>query len=175
MKKSDKNQDENSPNFDSREWVKSGCTTKRLGVFGSRTLRDERVEILILEKLRDGRFDMLVTCQEPQGVSEVAQRVGKKYGFPLELHFLNMKYLRGAFEQRSKEVVSICDEFLIVHDGLSKGTANEKILVEKSGKPFQYEVIKPTPFDRSVGFNVDREWGPGDGIDIASLAKEIDA
>jgi tRNA/tmRNA/rRNA uracil-C5-methylase (TrmA/RlmC/RlmD family) len=174
-RKSDKSYDPDNPNFDSRAWIAGGCKTRRLGVFGSRTLKDERVEILILEKMRAGRFDMLVTCQEPQGVSEVAQRVGKKYGYPLELHFLNMRYLRGAFEQRSKEIVKICDEFLIVHDGKSVGTANEKLLVEKSGKPFQYEQLAPTPFDRSVGFNVDREWGSGEVIDLAQLAKDIDA
>jgi hypothetical protein len=132
MNRSDKNHDRDNPNFDSREWIARDCKTRRLGVFGSRSLTDERVEILILEKMRSGRFDMIVTCQEPQGVSEVAQRVAKKYGYPLELHFLNMQYLRGAFEQRSREIVNMCDEFLIIHDGQSKGTANEKLLAEKS-------------------------------------------
>jgi hypothetical protein len=170
MNKSDKNHDPDNPNFDSRAWIAGGCKTRRLGVFGSRCLTDERVEILILEKMRGGSFDIIVTCQEPQGVSEVAQRVGKKYGYPLELHFLNMRYLRGAFEQRSKEVVKICDEFLIIHDGQSKGTANEKTLVEKSGKPFQYERLEPTPFDRSVGFNIDMDWGQSEGVpELSSL------
>jgi len=157
--KGSKNHDADNPNFDSRAWVESGCKPKRLGVFGSRSLGDERVEILIMEKLRAGGFTMIVTCQEPRGVSEVAQRVGKKYGYPLEVHFLNMRYLRGAFEQRSKEIVKICDEFLIIHDGQSKGTANEKIMCEKSGKPFDYEVIDVSPHDKSVGFNIDQEWG----------------
>jgi hypothetical protein len=170
MNKSDKNQDPDNPNFDSRAWIAGGCKPRRLGVFGSRSLNDERVEILILEKIRAGGFNIVVTCQEPQGVSEVAQRVGKKYGFPLELHFLNMRYLRGAFEQRSKEIVKICDEFLIIHDGASKGTANEKTLVEKSGKPMQYELLEVTPYQRSVGFNIDCEWGQSEGIaDIANL------
>lgn len=156
--KGNKNTSLSASNFDSRAWLKSG-TSKRLGVFGSRSLADERVEILILEKMHDGGFDMIVTCQEPQGVSEVAQRVSKKYGFPLVLHFLNMRYLRGAFEQRSKEIIAICEEFLVIHDGQSKGTANELKLVEKSGKPFQHEKLEVSPYSRSVGFNIDREWG----------------
>jgi hypothetical protein len=165
MNKGNKNHDPENPNFDSRAWVTGGCKTKRLGVFGSRSLSDERVEILILEKIRAGGFNIVVTCQEPQGVSEVAQRVGKKYGYPLEVHFLNMRYLRGAFEQRSKEIVKICDEFLIIHDGQSKGTANEKSLVEQSGKPMQYEVLEVSPFVKSVGFNIDRDWVDGGQIE----------
>jgi len=153
-------------NFDSRGWLKCGCVSRTLGVFGSRSLRDERVEITILEKMRSGGFHRIVTCQEPQGVSEVAQRVAKKYGYPLELHFLNMQYLRGAFEQRSREIVAVCDEFLVIHDGASKGTANELKLVEKSGKPCQYEIMENTPFERSVGFNIMDDWdkkgGAGD-------------
>ena len=158
MNKSTKNTNDENPNFDSRQWLSSG-TTKRLGVFGSRSLSDERVEIYILEALRSGNYSMVVTCQEPRGVSEVAQRVCKKYGYPLELHFLNMRYLRGAFEQRSKEIVKVSDCFLIIHDGTSKGTSNEKKLVEKSGKPYMYEILEPSPFDKSVGFNIDQEWG----------------
>jgi hypothetical protein len=165
--KGKKNTDQSTPNFDSRAWL-AGLPTKKLGVFGSRGLRDERVEVLILEKMHAGGFTMIATCQEPQGVSEVAQRVGKKYGFPLELHFLNMRYLRGAFEQRSKEIVATCDEFLIIHDGQSKGTANEKRLVEKSGKPYQYETLEPSEYTRSVGFNIDKEWdSDGDRPDIS--------
>ena len=162
MSKHTKNVDTNNPNFDSRRWLKAGAPCVRLGVFGSRTLKDERVEVLIMEAMRNGGFTMIVTCQEPQGVSEVAQRVGKKYGYPLELHFLNMQYLRGAFEQRSKEIVEVCDAFLIIHDGTSKGTANEKKLADKSGKPVQYEVLEVTPYDRSVGFSITSAWGDDD-------------
>ena len=171
--KGKKNTDADNPNFDGRSWVAGGCECRRLGVFGSRSIRDERVEILIMEAMRKGGFSIIVTCQEPQGVSEVAQRVGKKYGYPLELHFLNMRYLRGAFEQRSKEIVKICDEFIIIHDGESKGTANEKKLVEKSGKPFQYELLDVSEYDRSVGFNVDKEWGGNEKDIRADIAKGV--
>lgn len=146
-------------NFDSREFLKGNIKPVKLAVFGSRTLDDERVKTIILEKVKELNATKILTCQEPQGVSEVAQRVCKDYGYPLQLHFLNMQYLRGAFEQRSKEIVADADYFVIIHDGVSKGTANEKILVEKSGKPFHYEVLEPSEYERSVGFNIKEDWG----------------
>jgi len=146
-------------NFDSRGWLSGKTKTYKVGVFGSRSLKDERVKTILLEKLRERNATHILTCQEPQGVSEVAQRISKDYGYPLQLHFLNMQYLRGAFEQRSKEIVSEADYFIILHDGKSKGTANEKKLVEKSGKKYHYEIIEPTKYDRSVGFNVEKDWG----------------
>ena len=145
-------------NFDSRAYLKGEIKTFKVGVFGSRSLKDERVETIILEKIRELNATHILTCQEPQGVSEVAQRVSKKYGYILQLHFLNMQYLRGAFEQRSKEIISEADYFIIIHDGKSKGTANEKILVEKCKKPFYYEVLEPSIYDRSVGFNIKEDW-----------------
>ena len=145
-------------NFDSREYLKGNIKRYRVGVFGSRSLKDERVKTIILEQIKEVNATKILTCQEPQGVSEVAQRVCKDYGYPLQLHFLNMQYLRGAFEQRSKEIIAESEYFIIIHDGESKGTRNEKILVEKSGKPFHYEVLEPTIYDRSVGFNVNEDW-----------------
>jgi hypothetical protein len=144
-----------------------------LGIFGSRTLKDERVKIIILEKIEELKPDKLITCQEPQGVSEVAQRVSKELGIPLQLHFLNFKYFRGAFERRSKEIVKESDFFLIIHDGESKGTANEFKLVKKSGKPFSYELLEKTPYQRSVGFNVKEEWGKEAENDLG-IAFELD-
>jgi len=145
-------------NFDSREFLKGNIKPLKVGIFGSRTLKDERIKTIILEKIKELNATMIITCQEPQGVSEVAQRVCKDYGYPLQLHFLNMQYLRGAFEQRSKEIIAEADYFIILHDGESKGTANEKKLVEKSGKPFYYEIVEPTKYDRSVGFNIKDDW-----------------
>jgi hypothetical protein len=145
-------------NFDSREYIKGNIKDFKIGVFGSRKLKDERIKIIILEKIKELQPTLILTCQEPQGVSEVAQRVCKDYGYPLQLHFLNMRYLRGAFEQRSKEIIKEADYFIILHDGESKGTANEKKLIEKSGKPFFYEIIEPTEHDRSVGFNIKEDW-----------------
>ena len=106
-------------------------------------------------------FTHILTCQEPGGVSEVAQKVAKQYAYPLQCHFLNMQYLRGAFEQRSKEIIVEADAFLVIHDGKSKGTENELKLVKKSGKPFRYEVLEKAEFSKSVGFNIEKEWDEG--------------
>lgn len=145
-------------NFNSREYLKGNIQSFKVAVFGSRTLKDERVKTIILEKIKELNATLIITSQEPQGVCEVAQRVCKDYGYPLQLHFLNMMYLRGAFEQRSKEIISEADYILLIHDGESRGTANEKKLVEKSGKPFHYEILQPSKYDRSVGFNITKEW-----------------
>tara|TARA_R110001632_G_C11149437_1_gene397202 strand:- start:75 stop:575 length:501 start_codon:yes stop_codon:yes gene_type:complete len=153
---------ENILNFDSRKYLKGNIKELKIGVFGSRTLKDERVLTIILEQIQKVNATKILTCQEPQGVSEVAQKVCKAYGYPLQLHFLNMQYLRGAFEQRSKEIVAEADYFIILHDGISKGTANEKKLVEKSKKPYHYEILEPSKFERSVGFNVKKDWASDD-------------
>ena len=153
-------------NFDSRGYLQDRARKVTVGVFGSRSLDDERVETIILEKIKEWDVTHVATCQEPQGVSEVAQRVSKNYGYPLQLHFLNFQYLRGAFEQRSREIVAECDCFITIHDGESKGTANEHKLVEKSGKPFHYEVLEPSQYSRSVGFNITDDWDMNDDWDI---------
>ena len=138
-----KNTSKNSSNFNSRQFLSTGATEKSLGIFGSRSLGDDRVKTLILEALRRGNFTKLIVCLEPAGVSAVARSIASEFGFPLQLHCLNLKYLRGAFQQRSMEVIALSDEFLIIHDGKSKGTINEKVLCEKSGKPIQYEILEP--------------------------------
>lgn len=145
-------------NFDSRNFLKGNIKPFKIGIFGSRSLKDERVVTIILENIKKHNATKILTCQEPQGVSEVAQKVAKDYGYPLQVHFLNMQYLRGAFEQRSKEIIADADFFIIIHDGESKGTLNEKKLVEKSNKPFHYEIIEQSPYNRSVGFNIKKDW-----------------
>jgi len=129
-----------------------------IGVFGSRSLKDERCKIILLEAIEKWKPDYISTCQEPQGVSEVAQRVAKDMGIPLILHFLNFRYLRGAFEHRAKEIIRESTHFVIIHDGISKGTANEYKMVKKIGKPYIYEMLENTPYERSVGFNIKQEW-----------------
>ena len=146
-------------NFDSREFLKGNIKEFKIGVFGSRSLGDERVKTIILEKIKELNCTKILTCKEPIGVSEVAKNISNDYGYPLQLHFLNMQYLRGAFEQRSKEIVKDADYFIIIHDGKSKGTANEKILVEKSGKPFHYEILEISEYKESVGFQPKSDWG----------------
>ena len=96
-----KNTSKNSSNFNSRQFLSTGAKEKSLGIFGSRSLGDDRVKNIILEALRRGNFTKLIVCLEPAGVSAVARSIASEFGFPLQLHCLNLKYLRGAFEQRS--------------------------------------------------------------------------
>ena len=137
-------------------------TSVIVGVFGSRTLKDERVKIIMLEMIEKWKPDYISTCQEPQGVSEVAQRIAKENAIPLILHFLNFRYLRGAFEQRAREIIREATHYLCIHDGITAGTHNEHLMAEKTGKPCIYQVLENTPYERSVGFNVTKEWSNND-------------
>lgn len=115
----------------------------KLGVFGSRSLNDDRVAMLICEELQKTGATMLVTAQEPAGVCTVAQQVARREAIPIELHFLNCdKYARGAFHFRSQEVIDSCDKVLLIHDGVSQGTSNELEQCKKSGRDFRYEVLE---------------------------------
>ena len=103
----------------------------RLSVHGSRGLNDERVEILIREEIQKYSVTHIVTHGEPDGVCAVARRLCKELTIPLTLHYLNFKFLRGAFEHRSKDVLGSADRAIFIHDGESKGTSNEKSYVKK--------------------------------------------
>lgn len=130
---------------------------RRLAVFGSRSIQDCRAEIVITEILTEyATIHTVVTTQEPRGVCEIAQAIAKKRSLILELHFLDFKYLRGAFEHRSKQVINGSDFVLLVHDGVSQGTKNELDLTRKSTKPYRYIVMQPSSVhaDRNVGENL---------------------
>lgn len=109
----------------------------------------------ILEEMDKYAADTIVTAQEPLGVCTVAQNVAKTEHFALELHFLNFRYRAGAFERRSKAVVEAADRFLLIHDGVSKGTRNELILVEKSRKPFNYITMAPDACQKPIDARLD--------------------
>lgn len=143
----------------------------RLSVHGSRTLRDERVRIIILEEIEKYHPTTIVTHAEPEGVCEMARQIAKEKAIPLKLHFLNFRYLRGAFEHRSKDVLNDCDFSVFIHDGKSKGTANEIKLAEKMGIAHQCYRLEKTQYKSSVGFEIDAAWD----IDAAGIElMEID-
>ena len=127
----------------------------RLSVHGSRRLADERVKIILLEEIQKYKVTEIITHGEPEGVCEVARSICKENAIPLTLHFLNFRYLRGAFEHRSIAVLENANRAIFIHDGKSKGTANEKALAEKKKIPFSYYQLNPTDFRISVGFNED--------------------
>jgi ABC-type multidrug transport system ATPase subunit len=130
----------------------------KLGVFGSRTICDSRAAMIIAETVQKlSNVTTIITTQEPRGVCEVAQRFAKEQHLILELHFLNVgKYAQGAFEHRSDEVIKSADYLVLIHDGVSHGTANELERTKKFCKPYRYEIIEPTnlTLDRDIGFNI---------------------
>lgn len=129
-----------------------------LSIHGSRSLKDERVKIIILEEIKKRRPTTLVTYGEPGGVCAQARNICKEIALPLKLHFLNFRYLRGAFEHRSKDCIADSDHCLFVHDGKSKGTANEMKLAEKMGVPYTLHELGPAEYEKSVGFEIEVDW-----------------
>ena len=131
----------------------------KLSVHGSRTLSDERVKILLMEEIEAHGITEIVTHAEPDGVCKVARNLCREKAIPLKLHFLNFKYLRGAFEHRSKDVLKDGDRAIFIHDGKSKGTANELKLAEKMNVAYTYHELEKTNFKNSVGFEITQDWG----------------
>ena len=146
----------------------------KLSVHGSRTLSDERVKILLMEEIEAHGITGIVTHGEPDGVCKVARDLCREKAIPLTLHFLNFKYLRGAFEHRSRDVLKGGDRAIFIHDGKSRGTSNELKLAEKMGIPYAYHRLEPTQYETSVGFEITQDWGadlePLDVPDIPRLA-----
>jgi len=131
----------------------------KLTVHGSRTLDDERVQIILLEEIAKYQITEIVTHAEPEGVCGVARRLCKEKAIPLKVHFLNFKYLRGAFEHRSKDVLNDGDRAIFIHDGKSKGTSNEMKLAKKMNIPYSHHELDVTQYKSSVGFEIEGEWG----------------
>lgn len=131
-----------------------------LAIHGSRTLKDERVKIIILEEIEKHKPTTIVTHAEPDGVCRVARELCKEEAIPLKLHFLNFRYLRGAFEHRSIDVIEDGDHSVFIHDGVSKGVSNELKLAKKMNAPYSFHTLEPTGFENSVGFDPDQQdWG----------------
>lgn len=114
----------------------------RLGVFGSRSLKDKRVLEIIHKHALELDARMIVTAAEPAGVCQLAQVYAREQKLPLQIHFLQAdKYARGMWEHRSDHVIENSDIVLLVHDGESRGTHNEMLRVIKFEKPYIYERI----------------------------------
>ena len=138
----------------------------RLSFHGSRTLSDERVKIIILEEIEKYKPTTIVTHAEPGGVCAMVRGLCKEYAIPLKIHFLNFKYLRGAFEHRSKDVLQDSDHSVFIHDGKSKGTSNELKLAKKMNIPNTLHQLEKAKHKESVGFDIDIEWDKLDLDDI---------
>jgi len=147
----------------------AGGHPTKLSVHGSRTLKDERVKIILLEEIEKHGVTEIVTHAEPGGVCGVARDLCKEKAIPLKLHFLNFKYLRGAFEHRSLDVLKDADRAIFIHDGVSKGTSNELKLAKKIGIAYNYFTVEPTKYESSVGFEIDKPW---DEVSFEALSFE---
>jgi hypothetical protein len=130
----------------------------RLSVQGSRSLGDERVKTILLEIINEKNISEIITHAEPEGVCQVARELARELAIPLKLHFLNFKYLRGAFEHRSKELLKDSDFTILIHDGVSQGTKNELSLAKKMKIPYLYKILHISEFKKSVGFSIEKEW-----------------
>lgn len=142
---------------------------RHLSIHGSRTLTDERVKIIILEEIKKHNPTTIVTHAEPGGVCEVARELCREKAIPLKLHFLNFKFLRGAFEHRSKDVIRDSDHSVFIHDGKSKGTMNELKVAKKMGVPHTYYELEPAEYDKSVGFEIEIDWDKTELLDIETI------
>ncbi len=140
-----------------------------LAVCGSRTLYDERVKILILEEIGSHNVDEIVTHAEPEGVCALARDLCKEKAIPLKLHFLNFRYLRGAFEHRSRDVFKDCTRAIFIHDGKSRGTTNEHRMAVKLGLPLSFFELEIPEYRTSVGFEPDSDWADNIDADLSSL------
>jgi len=140
--------------------------TFNLSIHGSRTLTDERIKIIILEEIEKHNPTTIVTHAEPGGVCEVARELCREKAIPLKLHFLNFQYLRGAFEHRSRDVLLDSDHSVFIHDGKSKGCANELKLAKKMGLLYSYHELDPAEYDKSVGFEIETDWDKTALVDV---------
>lgn len=139
----------------------------RLSVHGSRGLSDERVKIILMEEIEEHGVTVVVTHAEPGGVCEVARALCKEKAIPLKLHFLNFRYLRGAFEHRSKDVLRDADRAVFIHDGQSKGTSNEKRLADRMKIPYSFHELEPAQHEKSNGFDPDEApWNIDLGLEM---------
>lgn len=121
----------------------SGC---RLAVFGSRSLKDQRVLDLIDKHVKEHDAQLIVTAAEPAGVCALAQLYCKQTKIPLQVHFLQAdKYARGMWEHRSDHVIANSDLILLIHDGESHGTHNKMQRARYFKKPYVYERIPIDP------------------------------
>lgn len=114
----------------------------KLGVFGTRTLTDNRVKVAILEVIGKFGATKIVTTAECGGVCKIARELSREIKKPLTVHYLNEKYAGGMFDRRSKDVINDSDYMLVIHNGPSKGTANEMELIKKMGVPYKYVLLK---------------------------------
>lgn len=142
---------------------------QKISFHGSRSLNDERVRIIILEEIEKRNPSVVITHGEPDGVCGMVRKICREKAIPLKLFFLNFRYLRGAFEHRSIDVLKDSDYAIFIHDGKSKGTSNELKLAIKMKLPYTLHTLDVAKYSSSIGFDIEKEW---DEMDLDFDIKE---
>lgn len=117
--------------------------THTLAVFGSRTLSDERVRVLLLQEIARTGATTITVAAEPHGVCEVARDLAAEVALPLLLHHLDHGKARGAWDHRSQATIRAADSAVLIWDGKSKGTANDLRLCVKWRLPHELHHLEP--------------------------------
>ena len=111
-------------------------------IFGSRNLFGPAVKEIIDNEVKRLNPDYVATAGDADGVCKEARNYCRDKAIPLKLHYLNKKYARGMYEQRSIAVLEETDFVVFIHDGKSKGTKNEIELAKKMGIKYHYYLLK---------------------------------
>ena len=125
--------------------------THIVGIFGSRSLDDDRVTAIIADAIDRAKPDAVSTAGEPIGVCELARRYCKEHAIPLVLYHIDPGRCGGMYHHRSLALFEHVTSMIFIHDGVSRGTANELQLCEQMNIPYEYYTLQPierhTPWD----------------------------
>lgn len=122
----------------------------RLGIQGSRSLDDERIEQAIEQEIARQDPEAIVTSAEIDGVCRLARQIAQRKRIALTVHYTNRANGRGMHDRRSKAIQADCDWVLFIHDGESKGTAGEIALARKTRKPHTVVTIAQRDMDEKI-------------------------
>ena len=114
----------------------------RLGVFGSRSLKNEEAREIIEKEIKEYEIGEIVTAGEIKGASEEARKLCKKLAIPLMVIFPDPRHGRGKYWHRSLKIIANSDRILLIWDGESRGTAGEIKLVKDCGIEYNLYQLK---------------------------------
>ena len=114
---------------------------RHLTIFGSRSLSGVKVYNLISTIVEEYKPTIIITSAKIKGVCEVVRNFCEEKSLPLLVYFADPKYHKGMYKHRSDAMIANSDYVLLIHDGESKGTANELAMVKKTGIPHSYHKL----------------------------------
>lgn len=116
---------------------------KIIGIFGSRSLNDDRVNSIIADYIERNHPDAVATAGEPVGVCQAAREYCRDNAIPLLLFHIDTQRAGGMYHHRSLSLLNRVESMLFIHDGISKGTSNEIKQCEELGIPYSYFTLAP--------------------------------